>query len=168
MLHRLLTHLDGLLGFTEARAHCDIPCKIYDPISAQLAALTVVRLLDLIKDLTDHHPTLGIADQAQFVRLVTQKEEHAARVKEEVRVIWGDYFKAPQFAQAPDTHDLVHRVMLQASKCKQGVGRDEGVELVRLVNQFAEAFWLTKGVPTFTAECPYPPSLPVVYPRLAP
>lgn len=168
MLHRLLSRLDRLLGFTQARAHCDIPCRIYDPISAQLAALTVVRLLDLIKDLTDHHPTLGIADQAQFVRLVAQKEEHAAKVKDEVRVIWGDYFKAPQFAQVPAVHDLAHQIMLQASKCKQGVAREDGLELVRLVNRFAEAFWFTKDVATFTADCPYPPGLPVVYPQLAP
>ena len=30
-------------------------------------------------------------------RLVAEKETHAEKVKQEVRVIWGDYFKAPQF-----------------------------------------------------------------------
>ena len=29
----------------EALAHCDIPCKIYDPIVIQIAALTVVRII---------------------------------------------------------------------------------------------------------------------------
>ena len=35
-----------------AQGHCDIPCKIYDPCIAQVAALSVVRLLNLIKDMT--------------------------------------------------------------------------------------------------------------------
>ena len=32
----------------EAKAHCDIPCAVYDPAVAQYAALSVVRFLDLI------------------------------------------------------------------------------------------------------------------------
>ena len=32
------------------KAHCDIPCKIYDPAISQVAALSVVRLLDLIEE----------------------------------------------------------------------------------------------------------------------
>ena len=34
----------------EALAHCDIPCKIYDPIVIQIAALTVVRIIDIIEE----------------------------------------------------------------------------------------------------------------------
>jgi nickel superoxide dismutase len=87
-------------------------------------------------------------------------------VKEAVRIIWGDYFKAPQFEKIPNTHDLVHSIMLQASKCKQGIDRAEGERLVALVNDFAEAFWFTKDVPIYRAPCPYPPILDVVYPDL--
>jgi nickel superoxide dismutase len=166
MLSKVLNTLDHRLEFPRAAAHCDIPCKIYDPMTAQLAALTVVRMLDLIRELTDAHPQLGAADQAQFIRLVDEKERHAKAVKEEVRVIWGDYFKAPQFEQVAGVHDMVHGIMLQASKCKQGIDRDAGLELVTQVNRFAAAFWQTKGIETFTAVCPYPPSLELVYPRL--
>tara|TARA_R110002167_G_scaffold71609_1_gene201931 strand:+ start:2069 stop:2245 length:177 start_codon:yes stop_codon:yes gene_type:complete len=56
--------------------------------------------------------------------------------------------------------------MLQASKCKQGIDRAEGEKLVDLVNDFAEAFWLTKEVLTYRASCPYPPMLEMVYPDL--
>ena len=31
-------------------AHCDIPCKIYDPINAQIAVLTMIRIIDLIEE----------------------------------------------------------------------------------------------------------------------
>ena len=33
-----------MVKIEEANAHCDIPCKIYDPAVVQVAALSVVRL----------------------------------------------------------------------------------------------------------------------------
>lgn len=165
MLHSLLSKLDQKIGFQTASAHCDIPCKIYDPSTAQIAALTVVRMVDLLLELGEKGD-LSLSDQAQLARLVAEKEAHGVKVKEEVRVIWGDYFKQPQFDQVPEVHTLVHNIMLAGSKAKQHVDRDAALNLVDLVNQFAEAFWLTKGVSTYRATCPYPPSLEVVYPEL--
>lgn len=165
MIHSLLTAIDKVAQFKTADAHCDIPCKIYDPSGAQIAALSVIRFMDLIAEL-ESKDSLSLADQAQLARLVGEKEIHAAKVKDEVRVIWGDYFKEPQFQQFPDTHALVHSIMLTASACKQNIDRDKGLKLLELVNEFAASFWSTKGVETFTAECPYPPSQQVVYPRL--
>ncbi len=165
MLHTLIKHFDRKAGFTSASAHCDIPCKIYDPVTAQIAALTVIRMQDLIQELADKD-ALNIADQALLGRLVAQKEEHALKVKEEVRIIWGDYFKQPQFDEVPNAHELAHSIMLQASKCKQNIDRATGEALLALVNEFASAFWKTKGVDTYTATCPYPPAETVVYPKL--
>lgn len=164
MFHRLLNKLDSKVNFERASAHCDIPCKIYDPSTAQIAALTVIRMMDLIAELDGKD--LSLAEQATLSRLMAQKEEHAEAVKQEVRVIWGDYFKQPQFDAIPNAHDLVHNIMLAGSKARQGINKDDALALLDLVNQFAEAFWKTKGVETFTAECPYPPSQQVVYPKL--
>lgn len=165
MLHSLFKRFDQLSPFNQASAHCDIPCKIYDPAVAQINALTVIRMMDLIAEL-DQKETLSLSDQALLTRLVTQKEEHAAKVKDEIRVIWGDYYKQPQFDLLPDAHELTHKIMLQASKCKQNIDRSLGLELLNLVNEFAEGFWKTKGVDTFIATCPYPPAEQVVYPNL--
>ncbi|WP_116368154.1 superoxide dismutase, Ni [Parahaliea mediterranea] len=165
LLHTLIRRLEAHNALPTLAAHCDIPCKIYDPISAQLAALSVIRFMDLIAELAAKD-SLSLADQAQLSRLVTEKETHAEKAKHEVRVIWGDYFKQPQFEKFPDTHALVHSIMLAGSACKQGLERDKGVKLLELINQFAEAFWTTKDVATFTATCPYPPAEAVVYPKL--
>lgn len=162
MLHKLLHTLDQAVSFPVASAHCDIPCKIYDPASAQIATLTVIRMMDLIAE----QDLSSLAGQANLSRLVAQKEEHVKMVKDEVRVIWGDFFKQPQFDQIPNAHEMVHNIMFQASKCSQGVDRVEGEKLLTLVNQFAEAFWLVKEVPTYRATCSYPPSMTVVYPKL--
>ncbi len=164
-IYSLVKKIDGIVNFSNISAHCDIPCKIYDPSTAQIAVLTMIRLLDLINEL-DEKGMNSLKDKAQFARLVSEKEAHGLKVKEEVRVIWGDYFKQPQFDQIAGVHDLVHKIMLQASKAKQGVERADAVALLSLVNEFAEAFWTTKGVKTFKAECPYPPAEVVVYPQL--
>ena len=47
MIHALLRGIDRLVSVPAASAHCDIPCKIYDPSAAQIAALSVIRFMDL-------------------------------------------------------------------------------------------------------------------------
>ena len=165
MLYRLLSALDNKKNFARVSAHCDIPCKIYDPINAQIAVLTMIRMVDLLEEITAKD-TLSANDQAQFSRLVAQKEEHGFKVKEEVRVIWGDYIKQPQLEKFPELHDLVHSIMLAASKAKQHIDKEATLDLLTKVNRFAEIFWSTKGVTTFTATCPYPPAQTLVYPKL--
>lgn len=165
MLHNVLNFLDKKLNFKTASAHCDIPCGIYDPIVAQINALTVVRIMDLIKELQDKDE-LSFNDQARLSRLMSEKEAHVGRVKDEVRVIWGDFLKAPQFEKFPNTHELVHTIMLHSSKCRQDLGRNYAMDLLNSVNEFAEIFWACKGMETYTAKCPYAPNEDVVYPKL--
>ncbi len=165
MIFKLLNKLDEIKKFQVVKAHCDIPCKIYDPMIAQVATLTMIRTVDLLDELAKKSE-LTTDDKAQFSRLVSQKEEHGIKVKDEVRVIWGDYFKEPQFAKYPEIHDLTHTIMLTASKAKQNVNREATCNLLDHVNRFAEIFWSTKDVKTYKAVCPYPPSLELVYPDL--
>lgn len=167
MLHKILTQLEKSGLIHNASAHCDIPCKIYDPSTAQIAALSVIRFMDLINEL-GQKDALTLADQALLARLVSEKETHAEKAKHEVRIIWGDYIKQPQFEQFPDISDLVHRIMLAGSACKQGIERDKGEKLLTLINEFSAAFWATKNVDTFTTQCPYLPEEMVVYPKLQP
>lgn len=165
MIYRIIKTIDQLASFKTVSAHCDIPCKIYDPSSAQIAALSVIRFIDLINEL-GNKIEMNLADHAQLVRLVREKEIHASKVKDEIRIIWGDYFKQPQFEQYPEIHQLVHAIMLTASACKQHVDRMNGEKLLTLVNEFSAAFWQTKNIETFMTLCPYPPSEQVVYPKL--
>ena len=163
-MYKMLKMLDQTLGFEVASAHCDIPCKIYDPIIAQIASLSVVRLIDIMHETPDNRENLSAFNT--LTRCVLRKEEEAEKVKQEVRTIWGDYFKTPQFESHPEIHQLTHEIMLKASACKQGTSRESALELVTLVNQFAAAFWDTKGLKVEKRTCPYPPSLETVYPVL--
>ena len=149
----------------EAQAHCDIPCKIYDPVVIQIAALTVVRILDIIEE--KKLDTSKIDDVSELARLTLEKENQAKIVKDETRIIWGDYFKLPQIEVFPNVHDLVHSIMMQGSKCKQSLDRENATKLVDLVNDFSEIFWKTKDVPTVRVTAPYPPALEMVVPKFS-
>jgi nickel superoxide dismutase len=166
MIYRILEIVDKTIGIERARAHCDIPCGIYDPILAQIAALSVVRMIDLMHELNDKHPDGGVEAQNSMSRYVATKEEHAEKVKHEVRVIWGDYIKRAHMEAYPDLADLVPRIMQLGSKSRQTADREAAVELVDAVNQFAEIFWKTKDVPVKRANAPYAPALEMVYPDL--
>ena len=165
MIYKILKNLDSIFSFQIVKAHCDIPCKIYDPIEAQLGCLTIIRLNDLLEELLNKDLN-DSTSKGQLSRLIAQKEEHGVKVKEAIRVIWGDYFKQPQIEQFPEIHDLAHKIMMQASKAKQNVDKQAGLDLLDQVNKFADVFWKTKNIATYRAISPYPPNQEVVYPEL--
>jgi nickel superoxide dismutase len=165
MLFRLIERLDRIVGFERAAAHCDIPCGIYDPITAQIDALTVVRMMDLMHDL-DKAGQQGVEYLNSMTRYIEVKEKHAEDCKHQIRVIWGDFIKPEHVEKNPELNPLVHKIMKLGSKSRQTVDRAAGEELLEAVNQFAEIFWKIKGVGTKRAKAPYAPGLEVVYPDL--
>ena len=124
------------------RAHCDVPCGIYDPAQAQLAAKTVARMVELIGQI-DAGSTSS-ADRNKFIRCVTVKEQHAEIVKHEVQVIWSDYFKPEHLAANPDLHTKVWNLLKLAGKNKQNVDAAAAAELETAVKEFADIFWSPK------------------------
>ena len=127
---------------TTVHAHCDVPCGIYDPHTAELAARTVARMVELIGQLPKEN--LSEADHHKFVRCVTVKEQHAEIVKHEVQVIWSDYFKPEHLERYPDLHDRTWKILKLASKNKQNIDAAAAAELEAAVKEFADIFWSTK------------------------
>ncbi len=161
-----LIMMNKLFNSRIAHAHCDVPCGIYDPSTAQLAAHSVARFLDQMQELEGEIGKPSLDTLNKLSRVVEHKETHAAKVKSEINIIWGDYFKAPHVEQFPEIHDLTHQIMQKASACKQNAAQSNGVELVELVNRYAEIFWATKNIETQTVTAPYAPNLPLVMPVL--
>ena len=125
-------------------AHCDIPCGIYDPAGAVLAAKTVARMVEL----TTTTEIGGPADHAgrnKVARCIAVKEEHAEKVKHEVQIIWSDYFKPEHLAKFPDLHDQVWKLLKLASKNKQNVDAAAAAELVAATEAFAATFAASKA-----------------------
>ena len=166
MIYKLVEALDKKFHFDQAKAHCDVPCGIYDPSTAQINALTVVRMMDLMADLESQGGSKNEAYQNSMARYVAVKEEHAEKAKHEVRIIWGDYIKAQHIENHPGLNELVHKIMQLGSKSRQTADREAAVQFVEAINQFADIFWATKGIATKRANAPYAPALEMVYPDL--
>ena len=81
VLHSILRTMDRMFPARVAYAHCDIPCGIYDPHHAQLAAHTVIRMVDLIGQLEKPGPNATGEQRQEFMnkltRYVATKEQHA-------------------------------------------------------------------------------------------
>ena len=122
-------------------AHCDIPCGIYDPKAAEVAAETVEKMMALIADLGEINSKEAMNS---FVRYVDVKEKHAEIVKHEIRIIWGDYFKPPHLEQYPDLHDKTWNILKTASACRVGTNIDDAKKLREQVADFANIFWESK------------------------
>lgn len=123
-------------------AHCDIPCGIYDPHTAQLAAKTVLTMVQKINQLPKASSTVN--DRNSFVRMVLVKEQHAELCKKEILILWTDYFKAEYLEKFPNLHDLVWKTTKLCSDNKRAVDEAKAEELVKAVDKIADIFEQTK------------------------
>ena len=132
-----------------AHAHCDIPCGIYDPHLAQVAAITTVRMNQLIQDLAKPDPHASEEDRetysAKLGRYIAVKEQHAELCKHELRILWADYFRPEHVEKYPNLHELIWNTLKLGSRTRQNIDMDAAQGLVNSVNEIAEIFWKTKG-----------------------
>lgn len=165
----ILNFLDKLKLVKSVYAHCDIPCGIYDPHTAQMAAHTVIRMVNLINELPKLTPDSTPEERRQTIhkleRYTSVKEEHAEIVKKEIRILWGDYFKPEHVKEYPELHELVWKVMKLASKAKQEINLETSKELLENVQKIADIFWKTKGAVPVKRKSYYPSELEVVVPK---
>jgi len=132
---RILVHL---LPSETIYAHCDVPCGIYDPKPAQIAAATVLKMTQLLIELDKPDPTL--TEKSKFVRCVVVKEEHAQKCKEELLILWTDYFKPEHLVMFPNLHDDFWKATKLCSSTKQEVSIEHAQELIAAVDKIAEMF----------------------------
>jgi len=126
-------------------AHCDIPCGIYDPHTAQLASQTVLRMVQKLKELQKPDKDEGWLEyKNSMTRMILTKEVHAETCKREVLILWTDYFKAEHLEKFPDLHDLVWKTTKLCSDNKRAVDEAKAQELVESVDKIAEIFAQTK------------------------
>ena len=127
-----------------ADAHCDVPCGVYDPASAALAAKTVAVLAKKIVDLPAPAPGATAAEQKAFentvTRMVQVKEEHAQLCKKELLILWTDYFKPQHLEMFPDLHATFWNAAKLCSFNKQNVDVAKAEELQQACAKISEMF----------------------------
>jgi nickel superoxide dismutase len=86
-------------------------------------------------------------------RYVAIKESQTHLCKEELLVLWTDYFKPQHLEAHPDLHDIFWKAAKLCSAVKVEVSLTHAQELMDAVKHIHGIFWSTKGrdVPWMTA-----------------
>lgn len=142
-----------LLKENIAYAHCDIPCGIYDPHNAQLAAHTVLRMTNLLTDIKRDDETKAEHDIARVTRV---KELHSDLLEKELETLRNDYFKDEHFSTYPNLKDLFDKTLKLSAKARQGIDKESSENVLSLVLEISEIFYKTKGVEPIRVKSVYP------------
>ena len=132
----------------EVSAHCDGPCGVYDPASARIAAEAVVSMTKKLKAIAapasgDHAGWLAFHNTT--TRYILIKEEQAHIAKNEILVLWTDYFKPEHLQKFPDLHDKIWKATKLCSTCKHEINLDAAEKLLAAIKEIHEIFWATKN-----------------------
>lgn len=119
-------------------AHCDVPCGIYETDTMVHAAETVVRMIEKIE-------ALEVSDEKSdnhnnFIRMVMTKEKHAQLCKQQLYILWSDYFKPEHLEKFPDLHNTFWQATKQCGKAKQSISSSEAQKLLQMVTGIATMF----------------------------
>lgn len=138
----------GLFVGTAALGHCEIPCGIYgDRMRIDMLkehAGTVEKSMRQIKKLQDNP-----AENAnQLVRWVVNKDEHANKIQEIVYQYFMNQRVAPVEKSDKAAYDkyvtqitLLHRMLVNAMKCKQTLDVQHVEQLRKEFDAFADVYF---------------------------
>lgn len=136
-----------------AYAHCDIPCGIYDPHNAQMAAHTIIRMTQFLGEIKRDDETKAEHDVARVTHV---KEEHSNILEEELFTLRHDYFKDEHLKEYPNLSDLFQKALKSISKARAGIDTEAAKETLETVMEIAEIFFKTKGVTPVRVKSVYP------------
>ena len=131
-----------------ADAHCDGPCGVYDPASARIAAEAALSMTKKLLALEAPAAGDGAAWAAYLntvARYVAIKEEQTHLAKEELLVLWTDYFKPQHLEAHPNLHDTFWKAAKLCSSVKVELSLEHAEELMAAIEEIHGIFWATKG-----------------------
>jgi nickel superoxide dismutase len=135
LLDRVLELADRLRPPMVVRAHCDLPCGVYDPAQARIEAESVHGIQQKFQD----------SDDPVFrERAIQIKEERADLVKHHLWVLWTDYFKPEHLEKYPQLHQLFWDATKAAGAAKKSNDPADGQKLLDLIQEIDTIFWETK------------------------
>lgn len=150
---------DNFLPEKIAFAHCDIPCGIYDPHNAQMAAHTIIRMTQFLTEIKRTDETKTEHDIARVTRV---KEQHSDLLEEELDTLRNDYFKPEHYKKFPKLHELFVSTLQLSSKARQGIDMNSAEDTLRGVLAIAEIFFQSKGVTPVRVKSVYPTEREIV------
>lgn len=119
------------------RAHCDIPCGVYDPEQARIEAESCYKIIQKYQE----------SDDPLFRdRCVIVKEERAQLAKHHLYVLWSDHFKPEHLDQFPNLHETFWKATKQCSLVKRSLDPDVAQKLLDMIDEIDEMWKKTGGL----------------------
>jgi nickel superoxide dismutase len=121
---------------TIVRAHCDLPCGVYDPEQARIEAESCYKIIE----------KYAANEDATFrTRAIAIKEERAELTKHHLDVLWHDYFKPEHLDKVPKLHEMFWNATKQVSKVKASTDIADAKKLLDMIDEIAGAWKATGG-----------------------
>lgn len=166
MITQILKTIIRVIPEQTAYAHCDIPCGIYDPHNAQMAAHTVIRMTQLLEGVRHDNTSQDKQSETKIdhdiARMTRVKEKHGELVEDELGTLENDYFKEEHFKAYPELKELFASAVALSIKTRQTIDMDASKEMLETVMRIAEIFFKTKNLEPIRVKAPYPTGLDIV------
>jgi nickel superoxide dismutase len=131
-----------------AAAHCEIPCGIYgDDLRIEMMREDIATIEKSMREI-ERLGAEGDPSWNQLVRWISNKEQHAEKVQQEVAQYWLHQRIKPV---GPDDEaerqrylrrlEILHQILFHAMKAKQTTDLAQVGKLRRLVDEFTETYF---------------------------
>ncbi|MBI2144632.1 superoxide dismutase, Ni [Candidatus Woesearchaeota archaeon] len=141
LLYSILRKFELIAKPTAVYAHCDVPCGIYETDTVRHGVETVKSMTDKLAALQGKS---DISTLNAIARMAATKEEWAQRVKNELLILWTDYFRPEHLQKWPNLHERVWKAAKLCSDVKRTVDSQKVAELSAAVDEIAGIFAETK------------------------
>lgn len=131
-MYKILSIFKNLSLIKTVYAHCDIPCGIYTVEPAKTAVQTVIKMIEKIES--------AKGDAHAISRYTAVKEEHAQICKEQLLILWTDYFKKEDLDMFENLHNTFWNATKLCSQVKQEVNMVVAKELEKAVDDIVKMF----------------------------
>jgi nickel superoxide dismutase len=127
-----------------AHAHCDVPCGLYDAFPAGLAARTVKTMVQKMLALPHPGHDSSLEEKLSYhntlTRYIQTKEEHAKICKDELLILWTDYFNETHLENFPNLHESFWKATKLCSRNKREVSIEAADALEDATHEIAHMF----------------------------
>lgn len=153
-MNDVISHILNLIPLRIVYAHCDIPCGVYDPHIAQMAAHTVIRMTQLLKEAEKEKDS--VARESKVARMTRVKEKHGGLIEEELGTLDNDYFKPEHHEKFPELANLLKSAVKLSITCRQNIDMESANKLLGETQKIAEIFYKTKDFTPVRIPSGYP------------
>jgi nickel superoxide dismutase len=133
-----------------SRAHCEIPCGIYDDSTRYVIMLEDIATIEKSMNMIIQLSAADTINYNQLVRWVTNKEDHANKFMDAVSQYFLTQRLVPTAAGDANYDSYIkmlaqyHEMLVLAMKCKQTTDFGHVTKLRDLVNQSQKLYFETK------------------------